>query len=129
MTQSKKQVVSHNNLQIQRTSSNGRIVVIGAGFGGLATAIRLQASGLAVTLLEAREHPGGRAGQIKDQGFTFDMGPTLITAPHLLEELWQLAGRDLHHDVEMIPLSPFYRILFADGRSFDYWGIAEQDEA
>ncbi len=129
MTQSKKQTTSHNGLQIKYVSDGGRIIVIGAGFGGLATAIRLQAAGLPVTLLEAREHPGGRAGQIQDQGFTFDMGPTLITAPHLLEELWQLAGRDLREDVELIPLSPFYRILFADGRSFDYWGIAEQDEA
>jgi phytoene desaturase len=129
MTQSKKQAASLNDVRVNHTYNKGRIAVIGAGFGGLAAAIRLQASGLPVTLLEARAHPGGRAGQIKEQGFTFDMGPTLITAPHLLEELWQLAGRHLHEDVELISLSPFYRILFADGRSFDYWGIAEQDEA
>jgi phytoene desaturase len=129
MTQSKKQMASLNDFQGKHPSDKGHIVVIGAGFGGLAAAIRLQALGFRVTLLEAQAHPGGRAGQIKDQGFTFDMGPTLITAPHLLEELWQLAGRDLHDDVELIPLSPFYRILFADGRSFDYWGMAEQDEA
>ena len=105
------------------------IVVIGAGFGGLAAAIRLQAAGCQVTVIEARAKPGGRAYQLKDQGFTFDMGPTLITAPNLLEDLWRVAGRDLHTDLDLIELSPFYRILFQDGQSFDYWGKAAQDEA
>lgn len=105
------------------------IAVIGGGFGGLATAIRLQASGLQVTLVEARENLGGRAYQLKDQGFTFDMGPTLITAPELLEELWQMAGRSMHEDISLVELSPFYRIIFHDGRSFDYWGKQAQDEA
>lgn len=107
----------------------GRVIVIGGGFGGLAAAIRLQRAGCQVTLVEARARLGGRASQIQSDGFTFDMGPTLITAPALLEELWQLAGRNLHDDLELIELSPFYRILFADGRSFDYWGKAAQDEA
>ncbi len=106
-----------------------RIIVIGGGFGGLAAAIRLQASGHAVTLVEAREHLGGRAYQLKADGFTFDMGPSLITAPHLLEDLWHAAGRNLYDDVHLIPLSPFYRICFHDGRHFDYWGSAAQDEA
>ncbi len=106
-----------------------KIVVIGAGFGGLATAIRLQAARYAVTLVEAREHPGGRASQLRADGFTFDMGPTLITAPHLLEDLWSCAGRDLHDDVTLLPLDPFYRIVFHDGRSFDYRGTTEADEA
>jgi phytoene desaturase len=106
-----------------------KIVVIGAGFGGLAAAIRLQAAGYAVTLVEAREHPGGRAAQLRADGFTFDMGPTLITAPHLLEDLWNLAGRNLRDDVTLLPLNPFYRIVFHDGRSFDYWGTPEADEA
>jgi phytoene desaturase len=57
------------------------------------------------------------------------MGPTLITAPNLLEDLWRVAGRDLHTDLDLIELSPFYRILFQDGQSFDYWGKAAQDEA
>jgi phytoene desaturase len=112
-----------------RHSERERVVVIGAGFGGLASAIRLQTSGFQVTLVEARERAGGRAYQLKDQGFTFDMGPTLITVPHLLEELWQLGGQDMRVDLELIELSPFYRILFHDGRAFDYWGKAEQDEA
>jgi phytoene desaturase len=107
----------------------GKAIVIGGGFGGLAAAIRLQAAGHAVTLVEAREHLGGRAYQLKEDGFTFDMGPTLITAPHLLEHLWAAAGRSLQDDVTLVPLSPFYRICFHDGRHFDYWGTAAEDEA
>ncbi|HLI05906.1 MAG TPA: phytoene desaturase [Ktedonobacteraceae bacterium] len=106
-----------------------RAIVIGGGFGGLATAIRLQAAGYAVTLVEARERLGGRAYQLKDAGFTFDMGPTLLTAPHLLEDLWAAAGRNLQDDVPLVPLSPFYRIYFRDGRWFDYWGSGAADEA
>lgn len=112
-----------------RPRARERVIVIGTGFGGLAAALRLQTSGFAVTVIEAREQPGGRASQFKSQGFTFDMGPTLITAPQLLEELWQLAGRGLHEDLDLVELSPFYRILFRDGRAFDYWGKTVQDEA
>jgi phytoene desaturase len=108
---------------------NGKALVIGGGFGGLATAIRLQAAGHAVTLVEARERLGGRAYQLKDHGFTFDMGPTLITAPHLLEQLWVAAGRSFKDDMNLAPLSPYYRINFHDGRFFDYWGTAAEDEA
>jgi phytoene desaturase len=107
----------------------GTAIVIGGGFGGLATAIRLQAAGQAVTLVEARECLGGRAYQLKKDGFTFDMGPSLITTPHLLEDLWKSAGRSLEEDVTLLPLSPFYRIYFQDGRYFDYWGIPAEDEA
>jgi phytoene desaturase len=103
--------------------------MIGGGFGGLAAAIRLQVAGCQVTLVEARERVGGRASQLQTQGFTFDMGPTLITAPALFEELWNLAGRDLRDDLDLVALSPFYRLIFADGRTFDAWGQAEQDEA
>jgi phytoene desaturase len=105
------------------------IIVIGAGFGGLAAAIRLQAKGLQVTLIEARDQLGGRASQLKAEGFTFDMGPTLITVPHLLEDLWHCAGRNLHEDVTLTSLRPFYRIVFHDRRSFDCWGTIEEDEA
>ncbi|QBD77363.1 phytoene desaturase [Ktedonosporobacter rubrisoli] len=121
--------LSLGKMPVARASGKQKILVIGSGFGGLATAIRLQAACHPVTLLEARERPGGRASQLRTQGFTFDMGPTLITAPHLLEDLWQVAGRNLRDDVSMIPLCPFYRIIFHDGRSFDYWGTAEADEA
>jgi phytoene desaturase len=72
---------------------------------------------------------GGRAYQLKKDGFTFDMGPSLITAPHLLEDLWKSAGSSLEEDVTLLPLSPFYRIYFQDGRYFDYWGTPAEDEA
>lgn len=104
-------------------------IVIGGGFGGLATAIRLQAAGCAVTLVEARERLGGRAYQLKRDGFTFDMGPSLITAPYLLEDVWKAAGRSFHEDVSLVQLSPFYRIYFHDGSYFDYWGTQAEDEA
>lgn len=109
--------------------SREKVIVIGGGVGGLATAIRLQAAGCQVILVEARAKLGGRAYQLQTEGFTFDMGPTLITAPHMLEELWQLAGSDLHDELDLVELSPFYRIVFADGRLFDYWGKTERDEA
>src|SRR5579883_1571301 len=112
-----------------RLPARERVVVIGAGFGGLAAALRLQAAGFAVTVIEARDQPGGRASQFKSQGYTFDMGPTLLTLPHLLEELWQLAGRDMREDLDLVELSPFYRLLLRDGRVFDAWGKATQDEA
>lgn len=109
--------------------SKGHLIVIGGGFGGLAAAIRLQAAGQQVTLVEARERLGGRAYQLKEGGFTFDMGPSLITAPDLLRDVWAAAGRRLEEDVTLASLSPFYRIYFRDGRSFDYWGTSAEDEA
>ena len=112
-----------------RQPRKSKAIVIGGGFGGLATAIRLQAAGQAVTLVEARERLGGRAYQLKKDGFTFDMGPSLITAPHLLEDIWKAAGRSLQDDIKLVPLSPYYRIYFHDGRYFDYWGTPAQDEA
>ena len=99
-------------------------VVIGSGFGGLAAAVRLGARGWRVTVLEQQPQPGGRAMVHRQDGFTFDAGPTVITAPFLLEELWQLAGRRLADDVTLVPVAPFYRIRFDDGASFDYSGDA-----
>ena len=72
------------------SSSRPPAIVIGSGFGGLASAIRLQARGYQVTLLEALEQPGGRASVFRDQGFTYDAGPTILTAPFLLDELFAL---------------------------------------
>jgi phytoene desaturase len=111
-----------------RLPARERVVVIGAGFGGLAAALRLQTAGFAVTVIEARDQPGGRASQFKSQGYTFDMGPTLLTLPQLLEELWKLAGRDMREDLDLVELRPFYRLLLRDGRVFDAWGKAAQDE-
>lgn len=101
-------------------------VVIGSGFGGLAAAVRLGARGYAVTVVEALDAPGGRAYVYRQDGFTFDAGPTIVTAPFLFEELWELAGKRLADDVELVPCDPFYRIRFADGSSFDYNGNAQQ---
>jgi phytoene desaturase len=95
-------------------------VVIGAGFGGLALAIRLQSAGHRVTLLEARDRPGGRAYVYRQDGFTFDAGPTVITDPSSLEALWRLSGRNMADYVELLPISPFYRLLWEDGTRFDY---------
>jgi phytoene desaturase len=95
-------------------------IVIGSGFGGLAAAIRLQAMGVQTTLLEARARPGGRAYVYQQDGFTFDAGPTVITDPSSLEELFALSGRKLSDYVEMLPVDPFYRLLWEDGVVFDY---------
>jgi phytoene desaturase len=97
-------------------------LVIGAGFGGLAAAIRLGARGYQVSVLEKLDGPGGRAFVFRQDGFTFDGGPTILTAPFLLEELWRLCGREMADDVTLKPVSPFYRILFHDGTSFAYTG-------
>jgi phytoene desaturase len=99
--------------------------VIGSGFGGLAAALRLRAKGYDVTVLEARDKPGGRAYVYEQDGYVFDGGPTVITAPFLLRELWELFGEDMAKDVELVPVSPFYRIRFHDGRVFDYTGDAD----
>jgi phytoene desaturase len=97
-------------------------IVVGSGFGGLAAAVRLGARGYRVTVLERLDAPGGRAYVHCQDGFTFDAGPTIITAPHLLEELWALCGRRMADDVEIRPISPFYRIRFQDGAVFNYTG-------
>jgi len=95
-------------------------VVVGAGFGGLALAIRLQAQGVQTTLLEKRDKPGGRAYVYQDEGFTFDAGPTVITDPSALEELFAAAGKRMSDYVEMLPVAPFYRLCWEDGSHFDY---------
>lgn len=103
-----------------------RAVVIGAGLGGLALAIRLQAAGHQVTLIEARDQPGGRAGVFHDDGFTFDAGPTVLTDPACLAELFALAGHDITDFVELVPISPFYQLRWEDGAVFNY--VNEQAE-
>ncbi len=100
--------------------SSRRVAVIGSGFGGLALAIRLQAAGLQTTLIEQRDKPGGRAYVYQDQGFTFDAGPTVITAPGCLEELFALAGERMADHVDLLPVLPFYRLFWEDGDVFDY---------
>lgn len=116
-------------LRSSETDARPHAVVIGSGFGGLAAAVRLGARGYRVTVLERRDSPGGRAYVYQQNGFSFDGGPTVITAPFLFEELWQLAGRKLEEDVDLRPVSPFYRIRFHDGQTFDYTGDAAQMRA
>ena len=97
-----------------------RAVVIGSGFGGLALAIRLQSAGIETTILEARDKPGGRAYFWEKDGHIFDAGPTVITDPACLKELWALSGNGMAQDVELLPVSPFYRLSWPDGTVFDY---------
>jgi phytoene desaturase len=99
-------------------------VVIGSGFGGLAAAVRLGARGWRVSVLEKLPTPGGKARVHHVDGYTFDAGPTVITAPHLFEELWALAGKRFGDEIDLRPVSPFYRIRFDDGSCFDYTGDA-----
>ncbi len=101
-------------------------VVIGSGFGGLAAAVRLGARGYRVTVLERLDAPGGRAYVFRQDGFTFDAGPTIITAPFLFGDLWRLCGRDIAEDVTLLPVDPFYTIRFDDGSSFRYTGDADE---
>ncbi len=113
------------NDALPSTDPRPHAVVIGSGFGGLAAAVRLGARGYRVTVLDRRDQPGGRAYVYRQDGFTFDGGPTVITAPQLFDELWALCGRDIKQDIDMRPVSPFYRIRFHDGSVFDYTGDAE----
>jgi phytoene desaturase len=97
-------------------------VIIGSGFGGLAAAVRLGARGFRVSILERRDQPGGRAIVRHQDGFTFDMGPTIITVPYLFEDLWALCGRKFSDDIDLRPVTPFYRIRFNNGEYLDYSG-------
>src|SRR3954471_2440950 len=106
-----------------------RVAIVGSGFGGLAAGIRLQAAGVRTVMYEARDRAGGRAYVYQDQGFTFDAGPTVITAPHCLEELFALAGEQMADHVTLDPVRPFYRLRWPDGTQFDYGGDAAQRRA
>lgn len=94
--------------------------IIGAGIGGLALAIRLQAAGIMTTLFEQRDKAGGRAYVYEDDGFIFDAGPTVITDPGALRSLFELAGRRMADYVELMPVTPLYRLCWEDGDHFDY---------
>jgi len=103
-----------------------RAVVIGAGLGGLAAAARLAAKGYRVTVLEKLDGPGGRAYTFRQDGFTFDAGPTIVTAPYIFEELWEACGSRLADDVELRANDPYYKIRFDDGSEFNYSGDPEK---
>jgi phytoene desaturase len=106
--------------RIKQAEAHEKAIVIGSGFGGLASAIRLAAKGYHVTLLEKLDALGGRGYTYKQDGFTFDGGPTIVTVPELFEELWELCGKTMSDDVDLRLMDPFYRIRFDDGRIFDY---------
>ena len=97
-----------------------KAAVIGSGFGGLGAAIRLQSAGIQTILYEARDLPGGRAYVYEDEGFTFDAGPTVITAPHTLTDLFELSGRKLDDYIGLKEVQPMYRLIWSDGDRFDY---------
>lgn len=103
-----------------------KIVIIGSGFGGLAAAIRLQAKGMQVTLLEKNAKVGGHAYQLVKDGYTFDMGPSIITAPDLIQRVFECAGTRMEDYLNLVKLDPFYRIYFHDGTSLDYTDNSEQ---
>jgi phytoene desaturase len=102
------------------STSEHHAAVIGAGFGGLALAIRLQSAGIRTSVFEKRDQLGGRAYVYRQDGFTFDAGPTVITDPSCLEQLWALSGRTLADYVKLLPVQPFYRLCWEDGYRFDY---------
>ena len=106
-----------------------KAIVIGSGFGGLAAAVRLSCKGYDVEVYEKLDAPGGRAYVWREGGYTWDAGPTIITAPFMLEELWALCGKRLEDDVTLKALDPFYRIRFDDGTHFDYSGDADKMRA
>jgi len=103
-----------------------KIAMIGSGFGGLAAAIRLQAKGFDVTIFEKNEKVGGHAYQMKIKGYTFDMGPSLITAPNIINGVFTAAHKNMNNYVDMIRLNPYYRIYYHDGTYLDYSGDNEQ---
>ena len=106
-----------------------KINIVGSGFGGLSAAVRLQARGFEVNLFEKNEMVGGHAYQLKREGYTFDMGPSLVTAPDIIQSIFQSAGKDMHDYLEMIYLDPFYRIYFHDGSMIDYTADSDKMRA
>ena len=110
----------------QTTAQNvQQAVVIGAGFAGIATALRLRKLGYEVTLLERLQSLGGRAQVFQRGGYRHDAGPTVITAPFLFDELFELFDENLEDHLQFVPLDPFYRFHFADGSQFDYRASVE----
>ncbi|HEX2230270.1 MAG TPA: phytoene desaturase [Candidatus Binatia bacterium] len=114
---------------MRKRTDKPRAAVIGSGFGGLAVAVRLQAAGINTVIFEKRDLPGGRAYVYRDAGFTFDAGPTVITAPDCLRELFALSGRVMDDYISLLPVSPFYRLFWDDGFRFDYSNDTAQIEA
>ena len=111
------------------TGGKPTAIVIGAGFGGIALAIRLQSMGFQTTLVDNRDKPGGRAYVYEIDGYKFDGGPTVITDPDCLRELWELSSRRMEDYVTLLPVTPFYRLQWEDGDVLDYTNDQEELEA
>jgi len=97
-----------------------KVTIIGSGFGGLSLAIRLQSRGFNVTIFEKNAKVGGHAYQLKKNGYTFDMGPSLVTAPDIIQKVFESAGRKMEDYLDLVYLDPFYRIYFHDKTFIDY---------
>lgn len=108
------------------TAVGPHAIVIGAGFGGIAAALRLRAKHYRVTVIDRCSAIGGRAQVFERDGFRHDAGPTVITAPFLFEELFALFGEQMADHITLVPMKPWYRFRFADGDSFDYGGTLEE---
>jgi len=122
-------IESNSIAQGKTLRRNQHAIVIGGGFGGLALAIRLQAAGIPTKILEARDKPGGRAYVFEQDGFRFDAGPTVLTAPGVIDELFSVGNRNRADYIEFETLTPFYRLLWQDGTQFDYVGDEDELEA
>jgi len=106
--------------------ASNRAIVVGAGLGGLAAAMRLGAKGYHVTVLDRLDRAGGRGSSISQNGHRFDLGPTIVTVPQVFEQLWAACGRDFHKDVDLRPLDPFYEIRWPDGSRFAACGDTDR---
>ncbi len=104
-------------------------IIIGSGFGGLALGIRLQAKGFQVTILEKNEKTGGHAYPMQVGDYKFDMGPSLITAPEIIQDVFSAAGKKMEDYLDLVLLDPYYRIYFHDGTTIDYQGDTEKMKA
>lgn len=109
--------------------NDSRAIVIGAGLGGLAAAMRLGAKGYAVILLDRLDTSGGRGSSITQDGHRFDLGPTIVTVPQVFEKLWEACGRDFHADVDLRAMDPFYEVRWPDGTRFEASGDEARMEA
>jgi phytoene dehydrogenase-like protein len=103
-----------------RPMNGDKAIVVGAGFGGIASALRLRALGYDVDSIDRQTSLGGRGRVFHQGGFVYDAGPTVVTAPFLFEELFGLFGQNMADLIDLLPLNPWYRICLADGKSFDY---------
>ncbi|MEY3278019.1 MAG: hypothetical protein RLZZ426_505, partial [Actinomycetota bacterium] len=108
------------------SGSTDHVVIVGAGLAGLSAALRLAGAGRKVTVVEREPVPGGRAGIIEDQGFTFDTGPSVLTMPDLIADCFDAVGEDMHDWLELEPVHPLYRTFFPDGSQLDVHSDADK---